>query len=116
MNRAHARTHADKSKSQQGQLWPHPADAGVWAGRAGGQGHSVLLGRESPPGSEPHSRETLRARVQSCLHGLLPALRALWEELGCSGEGQLEAQPCGRCWGETAVGRIRALEVAEGQP
>ena len=63
-----------------------------------------------------HSRETLRARVQSCLHGLLPALRALWEELGCSGEGQLEAQPCGRCWGETAVGRIRALEVAEGQP
>ena len=59
-NRAHSRTHADKSKSQQGQLWPHPADAGAWVGRAGGQGHSVLLGRESPPGSEPRTlREAL---------------------------------------------------------
>ena len=46
--------------------------------------------------------------MQSCFHGLLPTLHALWEELGYSGEGQLEAQPCGRCWGETTVGRIRA--------
>lgn len=46
--------------------------------------------------------------MQSCFHGLLPTFHALWEELGCSGEGQLEAQPCGRCWGETTVGRIRA--------
>ena len=60
MNRARSRTHADKPKSQQGQPWPHPANAGAWAGRAGAQGHSVLLGRESPPGSAPRTpREAL---------------------------------------------------------
>ena len=60
MNRARSRTHTDKPKSQQGQPWPHPANAGAWAGRAGAQGHSVLLGRESPPGSAPRTpREAL---------------------------------------------------------
>lgn len=87
MNRAHARTHADKSKSQQGQLWPHPADAGVWAGRAGGQGHSVLLGRESLPGSEPR---TLREALGGVPHGEQPP-GSLAFLVGCWSFGNLNS-------------------------